>query len=204
MTVAKRLGGPAGGSLTSAAHPVLALLELDATTGQIARPAFPGRLPPALPALHAGALADRHSQRRQMITGNPLTRLPLPPAAPGAGREFTIGAALLPQLGYSAAAGTTPRSIRQIVTGSRTHTRMQAPSNCPTSGARPPGALPAGGPGTWAGVRPALAVGACLLVVPLAVLSPSPLRGLRHVPDPPPEAAAPDRPDRPGRSGARR
>ncbi|MFK0258701.1 MFS transporter [Streptomyces sp. NPDC090445] len=32
--------------------------------------AFLGQLPPALLALHAGALADRYSKRRQMITGD--------------------------------------------------------------------------------------------------------------------------------------
>ncbi|WFB11362.1 hypothetical protein LRS74_33285 [Streptomyces sp. LX-29] len=53
-------------------------------------------------------------------------------------------------------------------------------------GARPVGALLAGGLGTWLGVRPSLVAGACLLVVPCVVLARSPLRALRHMPDPPP------------------
>lgn len=63
--------------------------------------------------------------------------------------------------------------------------RMQAVSTCLTSGARPLGALLAGAIGTWIGVRPALAVGSVLLVVPFLVLARSPLRGLRQMPTPP-------------------
>ena len=59
-----------GSSITQMALPVLAVLHLDATTAQVAWLAFFGQLPPALLALHAGALADRHSKRRQMITGD--------------------------------------------------------------------------------------------------------------------------------------
>ncbi|WTJ01972.1 MFS transporter [Streptomyces lydicus] len=60
----------AGSSITQMALPVLAVLHLDATTAQVAWLAFLGQLPPALLALHAGALADRYSKRRQMITGD--------------------------------------------------------------------------------------------------------------------------------------
>ncbi|MEU0737564.1 hypothetical protein ABZ509_35665, partial [Streptomyces lavendulocolor] len=49
----------AGSSITQMALPVLAVLHLDATTAQVAWLAFLGQLPPALLALHAGALADR-------------------------------------------------------------------------------------------------------------------------------------------------
>ncbi|MFE7448187.1 MFS transporter [Streptomyces griseus] len=59
-----------GSSITQMALPVLAVLHLDATTAQVAWLAFLGQLPPALLALHAGALADRHSKRRQMILGD--------------------------------------------------------------------------------------------------------------------------------------
>ncbi|MFJ3934450.1 MFS transporter [Streptomyces sp. NPDC090029] len=58
----------AGSSITQMALPVLAVLHLDATAAQVAWLAFLGQLPPALLALHAGALAD--SKRRQMITGD--------------------------------------------------------------------------------------------------------------------------------------
>ncbi|OII65530.1 MFS transporter [Streptomyces sp. CC53] len=60
----------AGSSITQMALPVLAVLHLDATTAQVAWLAFVGQLPPALLALHAGALADRYSKRRQMIAGD--------------------------------------------------------------------------------------------------------------------------------------
>ncbi|MEV6393517.1 MFS transporter [Streptomyces sp. NPDC051907] len=258
--------GVAGSSISSMAIPMLAVLELHATTGQVAMLAFLGQLPPALLALHAGALADRYSKRRQMIIGDlasaaalatvplaaalgvltlamlntlwalyllrvlemsatsfgvvlglgalgaaagtlsapvlarrygpgpmmlgalaltPLTQVPLLLASPGIGWETVIGGALFLQLACAAAAGTTQRSIRQIVTEDRMQARMQTVSTWLTSGARPLGALLAGGLGTWAGVRPALAAGAGLLVAPLAVLACSPLRGLRQMPDPP-------------------
>ncbi|MFG2409540.1 hypothetical protein ACGFR8_35455 [Streptomyces brevispora] len=55
----------------------------------------------------------------------------------------------------------------------------------------PLGALLAGALGTWAGVRAALVIGACLLTVPLLVLALSPLRGLRQMPGAPPEREEP-------------
>ncbi|MFI2206494.1 MFS transporter [Streptomyces sp. NPDC020192] len=60
----------AGSSISSMAIPVLAVLELKAIPAQVAWVTFLGQLPPALLALHAGALADRHSKRKQMITGD--------------------------------------------------------------------------------------------------------------------------------------
>lgn len=63
---------------------------------------------------------------------------------------------------------------------------MQAVSTWLTSGARPLGALLAGGLGTRVGVRAARVASACLLVVPLVVLARSPLRALRQMPAPPP------------------
>ncbi|MFE3901121.1 MFS transporter [Streptomyces sp. NPDC059153] len=60
----------AGTSITQMALPVLAVLHLDATTAQVAWLTFLGQLPPALLALHGGALADRYSKRRQMIAGD--------------------------------------------------------------------------------------------------------------------------------------
>ncbi|WPW33300.1 MFS transporter [Streptomyces atratus] len=59
-----------GSSISSMVIPVLAVLELDATTAEVAWLTCLGQLPPALLALHAGALADRHSKRKQMITGD--------------------------------------------------------------------------------------------------------------------------------------
>ncbi|MEW1633517.1 hypothetical protein AB0469_05545 [Streptomyces sp. NPDC093801] len=78
----------------------------------------------------------------------PLTQLPLPLASPSLGWEITIGSARFLQLTCAAAAGTTQRSIRQIITGHRMQARIQAVSTCLTSGARPLGALMAGGLGT--------------------------------------------------------
>ncbi|MEU8625060.1 hypothetical protein [Streptomyces sp. NPDC048669] len=46
----------AGSSISSMALRVLAVLQRNATTGQVALVAFVGQLPPALLALHAGAL----------------------------------------------------------------------------------------------------------------------------------------------------
>ena len=70
--------------------PVIAVLELHATTSQVAWLALLGLLPPAL---HAGALADR-SKQRHMITGTvvraaALTTVPVAAA---------LGALTLPQL----------------------------------------------------------------------------------------------------------
>lgn len=329
--LAGQAAGVAGSSISSMALPVLAVVQLDATTGQVATLAVLAQLPPALLALHAGALADWYPKRSQMITSNlvsagalatvpvaavlgtlTLTQLMAVAAVLGAagvlhdaaaisllpglidrsliqrgnsrvgalfavaatggsnlGAALTallgparallgdvvsylvsawctariqtretapdpdrkrqlrteiaeglryvhadprlsvltwvnattslalallntlralyllrnlIGCALVLQQACAAAAGTTQRSIRQIVTEPRMQARMQAVSTCLTSGARPLGALLAGALGTWVGVRTALAVGALLLFVPFLVLARSPLRGLRLMP----------------------
>ncbi|MEU5148698.1 MFS transporter [Streptomyces yangpuensis] len=154
-----------------------------------------GALGAATGALSAPAVA-RHVGPGPMMLGalalTPLTQIPLLLASPGTGWEITIGATLFVQLACAGAAGTTQRSIRQMITNRSMQARMQSVSTCLTSGARPLGALLAGGLGTAAGVRPALVTGALLLVVPLVVLARSPLRGLRQMP----EASAP--PDVPG------
>ncbi|GHI75975.1 hypothetical protein Sspor_15360 [Streptomyces spororaveus] len=69
--------------------------------------------------------------------------------------------------------------------------RMQAVSTWLACAAKPLGALLAGGLGTWVGVRPALVVGSCLLLVPFMVLARSPVRGLRQMPN---MAGPPDTP----------
>ncbi|MFB9593568.1 hypothetical protein [Streptomyces racemochromogenes] len=154
---------------------VLGVGTLGAAAGALAAPAVARRCGPGPMMLGALALP-------------PLMQVPLLLASPGAGREVAIGAALFLQLACAGAAGTTQRSIRQLVTESRMQARMQAVSTCLTSGARPVGALLAGGLGTWAGVRPALLASACLLVVPCVVLARSPLRALRHMPGAAPAA----------------
>ncbi|GAA0273011.1 MFS transporter [Streptomyces polychromogenes] len=144
-----------------------------------------GALGAAVGAWVAPALVRRYGPGPMMLGAlalPPLTQVPLLLASPGPAWQAVIGAALFLQLACAGAAGTTQRSIRQLVTESGMQARMQAVSLCLTSGARPLGTLLAGGLATWAGVRPALTVGACLLVVPFLVLARSPLRRLRHMP----------------------
>ncbi|MFJ4151929.1 MFS transporter [Streptomyces galbus] len=147
-----------------------------------------GALGAAAGALTAPALARRYGPGPMMLAAlaiTPLTQLPLLLASPGRAWQITIGAALFLQLAGAGAAGTTQRSIRQIVTTAGMQARMQAVSTWLTSGARPLAALLAGALGTWLGVRPALTAGTLLLLVPLVVLARSPIRALRHMPDPP-------------------
>ncbi|MET9017020.1 MFS transporter [Streptomyces olivaceoviridis] len=147
-----------------------------------------GALGAAAGALTAPALARRCGPGPMMLAAlaiTPLTQLPLLLASPGRAWQITIGAALFVQLACAGAAGTTQRSIRQIVTTAGMQARMQAVSTWLTSGARPVAALLAGALGTWIGVRPALTAGTLLLLIPLVVLARSPIRALRNMPDPP-------------------
>ncbi|MGZ9928318.1 MFS transporter [Streptomyces sp. NC-S4] len=164
-----------------------------------------GALGAAAGALSAPALARRFGPGPMMLTAlglAPLTQIPLLLASRGLEWQVTIGAVLFLQLACAGAAGTTQRSIRQIITVSIMQARMQAVSTWLTSGARPIAALLAGGFGAWGGVRPTLIGGAVLLVVPFAVLLSSPLRGLRHMPDPPLEPAGAEMVPGPGRAPA--
>ncbi|MFF9914723.1 MFS transporter [Streptomyces sp. NPDC013457] len=148
-----------------------------------------GALGAAAGALTAPALARRWGPGPMMLTAlaiTPMTQLPLLLASPGLRWQIAIGAALFLQLACAGAAGTTQRSIRQIITKAGMQARMQAVSTWLTAGARPVAALLAGGLGTWIGVRPTLIAGTFLLLVPLVVLARSPLRALRQMPDPPP------------------
>ncbi|MGW2955879.1 MFS transporter [Streptomyces eurythermus] len=147
-----------------------------------------GALGAAAGALTAPALARRYGPGPMMLAAlaiTPPTQLPLLLACPGRAWQITIGAALFLQLACAGAAGTTQRSIRQIVTTAGMQARMQAVSTWLTSGARPLAALLAGALGTWLGVRPALTAATLLLLVPLVVLAHSPIRALRQMPDPP-------------------
>ncbi|MFE0055398.1 MFS transporter [Streptomyces sp. NPDC059003] len=60
----------AGSSVSSVALPYLAVVELHATTGEVALLTFLAQLPNVLFALHAGALADRRRKRPLMIGGD--------------------------------------------------------------------------------------------------------------------------------------
>ncbi|MFF8903245.1 MFS transporter [Streptomyces lydicus] len=148
-----------------------------------------GALGAAAGALAAPALARRYGPGPMMMAAlaiTPLTQLALLLASPGLRWQIAIGAALFLQLACAGAAGTTQRSIRQIITIAGMQARMQAVSTWLTSGARPVAALLAGGLGTSIGVRATLTAGTCLLLVPLVTLACSPLRALRQMPDPPP------------------
>lgn len=118
----------------------------------------------------------------------PLTQIPLLTASPGRSWQIAIGAGLAVQLFCAAAAGTTQRSIRQMITTARLQGRMQAVSTWLTGGSRPFAAPLAGAIGTLHGVRSALIVGTVLLFVPVAVLAFSPVRSLRALPEPAPDA----------------
>ncbi|WP_420036120.1 MFS transporter [Streptomyces sp. cg28] len=148
-----------------------------------------GALGAAVGALAAPGLARRYGPGPMMLTAlavTPLTQLPLLVASPGLAWEIVIACALFVQLAGAAAAGTTQRSIRQLITTPAMQARMQSVSTCLTSAARPSGALLAGVLGTGVGVRPALLTGTCLLTAPFLVLLLSPLRGLREMPTTPP------------------
>ncbi|KUN90061.1 MFS transporter permease [Streptomyces bungoensis] len=156
-----------------------------------------GALGAAAGALAAPALTRRYGAGPMMLVAlalTPLTQIPLLLASPALTWQIGIGAALFLQLACAAAAGTTQRSIRQVVTADDMQARMQAVSTWLTSGARPVAALVAGGLGTRIGVRPTLIVGTCLLLVPLVVLYRSPLRGLRQMPGAQPAPSHPGDP----------
>ncbi|MCX5443790.1 MULTISPECIES: MFS transporter [unclassified Streptomyces] len=162
---------------------LLRTLQISATAFGVVLGA--GALGAATGALTAPGLTRRYGPGPMMLTAlamTPATQLPLLLASPGLAWQTVIGGALFVQLACAGAAGTTQRSIRQIVTEACMQARMQAVSTCLTSAARPLAALLAGGLGVWVGVRPALITGAALLTVPFAVLTCSPLRGLRHMP----------------------
>ncbi|MFE0629360.1 MFS transporter [Streptomyces sp. NPDC058864] len=72
----------AGSGVTSVAFPVVATLQLQASTLQVAGLVVAGRLPPLLFTLHAGVLADRWPKRPLVIgcelaTGTVLASIPL-------------------------------------------------------------------------------------------------------------------------------
>ncbi|MEV7196310.1 MFS transporter [Streptomyces sp. NPDC093510] len=133
-----------------------------------------GALGAAAEALTALALARRYGPGPMMLTAlviTPLTQVPLLLASSSPRWQIAVGTALFLQLACAAAAGTTQRSIRQIVTAEGMQARMQAVSTWLTAGARPVAALLAGGLGTWVGVRPTLTAGTFLLLVPLVALA---------------------------------
>jgi MFS family permease len=112
----------------------------------------------------------------------PITQLPLLLAAPGLRWQLAIGAALVVQLFCAGAAGTTQRSIRQLITEEHMQARMQAVSTWLTAGSRPLAAAVTGTIGLVWGVWWALLGGTLLLTVPPVLLLLSPVRTLTAMP----------------------
>lgn len=84
LYVAGEATSVAGSSVSSVAVPFLAVVELNASTAEVAALVFLTQLPSLLFALPAGALADRHPKRPLMIGGDLvclITLLSLPLAA---------------------------------------------------------------------------------------------------------------------------
>ncbi|CAM5671601.1 MFS transporter [Streptomyces atroolivaceus] len=99
-----------------------------------------GALGAAAGALAAPSLAARYGPGPMMLAAlaiTPLTQVPLLLASSGLVWQFAIGAALFLQLACAGAAGTTQRTIRQVVTADGMQARMQTVSTWLTSGARP-------------------------------------------------------------------
>ncbi|MFF8315189.1 hypothetical protein [Streptomyces lydicus] len=88
-----------GSAVSTIALPALAVLELHATTGEVAVLAFLGQLPSTL-ALWAGALSDRYAKRRQLIAAD-LTAAAALANAPTPRR---------PAKGVAVSGGTSPRA----------------------------------------------------------------------------------------------
>ena len=68
--VASECASLSGSAVSTVALPTLAVLQLHASTTQIAALAFLGQLPNAVVALPAGALSDRYAKRPQMIAAD--------------------------------------------------------------------------------------------------------------------------------------
>ncbi|MGW2081240.1 MFS transporter [Streptomyces sp. NPDC001939] len=126
-----------------------------------------------------------------MLALTPLMQIPLLMATPGRTWQVIIAVALSVQLCCAGAAGTTQRTIRQLIAKGRMQGRMQAVSSWLTGGARPLAAGIATVLGPWIGVRTTLGIGTVFLVVPVLVLWFSPVRTLSAVPVAAPPALAP-------------
>ncbi|MER6032002.1 hypothetical protein [Streptomyces sp. NPDC001851] len=90
-----------------------------------------GALGAAAGALTAPALVRWYGPGPMMLVAlavTPLTQIPLLLTSPGLAWQIAISAALYLQLACAAAAGTTQRSIRQVVTADGMQARLQAVS----------------------------------------------------------------------------
>ncbi|WP_328923600.1 MFS transporter [Streptomyces sp. NBC_00190] len=70
LYIAGEAASVAGSSLSVVVIPLLAVIEMEASTGQVALLAVVGQLPPLLFALYAGVIAERRPKRRVMICGD--------------------------------------------------------------------------------------------------------------------------------------
>ncbi|MFC5804508.1 MFS transporter [Streptomyces formicae] len=151
-------------------------------------------------ALLAPRIAARIGVGPTIIIGfavSPLAQVPLLLAGPGRSWQIALAVTLAVQLFWATAAGTSQRSLRQILCEPRFQGRMQAASTTVTAGSRPLAAATAGALAVLLDVRTVLAVGALLQFVPVALLLASPVRTLRDMPALPDTVAVP-----PAREGA--
>ncbi|MFJ8364442.1 MFS transporter [Streptomyces sp. NPDC093984] len=151
-------------------------------------------------ALFAPRIAARLGVGWTIITGfavSPLAQVPLLLAGSSRGWQIVLAGTLAVQLFWATAAGTSQRSLRQILCDARFQGRMQAASTTVTAGSRPLAAATAGALALLLDVRAVLIIGALLQVVPVVLLLASPVRVLRDMPAPPDAASVP-----PAREGA--
>ncbi|SEM77103.1 MFS transporter [Streptacidiphilus jiangxiensis] len=106
----------AGSGVTLVAVPVVAALQLHASTMQVAGLAVAGRLPPLLFTLHAGVLADRWP-KRPIVIGCELATVPLASlvAAPSLVQLYAVTflVASLQVLGSTASTAFVPQLVEQ-------------------------------------------------------------------------------------------
>ncbi|MEE4495097.1 MULTISPECIES: MFS transporter [unclassified Streptomyces] len=109
----------------------------------------------------------------------PVSQLPLLLAGPGRAGYVVIGAGLFVQLFGAVTHGLTQRTVRQEACIPEMQGRMQATGQFTAFGLRPVATLLAGASGTVLGLRPTLAIGTVLLILPALRLAGTPVRSLR-------------------------
>ncbi|MEU9304082.1 MFS transporter [Streptomyces sp. NPDC048269] len=103
LYIAGQAASVAGSSLSIVVIPLLAVIELEASTRQVALLAVVGQLPPLLFALHAGVIAERRRKRMVMICGDLVSAVAVLSLPLGA----AFGSLSLGQLMVVAAVNTT-------------------------------------------------------------------------------------------------
>ncbi|MFI8421166.1 MFS transporter [Streptomyces sp. NPDC085479] len=138
-------------------------------------------------ALAATRLVARFGPARVLLAGflaYAVCGVPLLIAQPGPVWLGVIALAGAARTAAAAAAGTTQRSIRQLTCPDRLQSRAQQTSVWLVAGARPFGAMTAGGIAAAFGVRAALLAGTAAYLVPASLLWASPVRHLTTMPTP--------------------